>query len=207
MKPKKPPKTLGIFIDGSNFYHDLQRLGVKRIDYQKLLEYLAGPNGVFIQNWFFAGTPKPKKNDQPEKIKQKINDFTGFKKYLETLGFEVVTRNVKHIYNKSTGEYVGPKCDLDPEIKDTIKEIVEQQVGIPEKIYFLSGDSDFEDSVKLLQKACRTCWVTGKKIALETKVIVVSSWESLSYELRNQANGIIDLRHIVKRINQSEDRN
>ncbi len=153
-----------VYIDGANVFYAQKKMGWV-LDWAKIKNYLT-KNYSITEWWYYQGV---KENDE------KMGKYL---KYLDKIGFRVITKPVKKIkigkqnlfqQQENYGEIY--KCNFDVEI--TADMIFDRQ-HIDLYILF-SGDSDFDYVVKRLRDV-------GKKI------IVYSSRKVLSWELKLAVN-------------------
>ena len=167
-------EKIALFIDGENMFH-VQKENKWFIDYEKVKRYYMA-NRQSGGAYFFAATASYTK---PEIVEGQRR----FHDMLINIGYRVITKEVKIIKNKNTGEIVKIKGNLDVEIvfcmltrKDDYDTLV-----------LLGGDSDLERAIGYLID-------NGKKI------IIASNKGSTSRELRNICNEFVDLKEIRNEI-------
>jgi uncharacterized LabA/DUF88 family protein len=160
---------LGIFVDAENIFY-AQKQDLKWfIDWKKLLDHLSEGHQVVDRQFF---TIKPKFNDP-----RKYENRRKFVQFLMHIGFSVREKEPKFI---STGNgTILQKSNIDIEI---VMAILASQKNWDE-IVFVGGDSDFAPLLQHLKDSGKT-------------VIVVSTKETGSFEVRNVANKYIDLENL-----------
>jgi uncharacterized LabA/DUF88 family protein len=129
-----------VFVDGSNLFY-LQRDKINnRIDLEKLLGFIAG-YGDIVDAYYYAG-----QDMQNEENKQQ-----GFFDKLPHIGYSVVTKPVKSIYDQVTGN-THKKANLDVEIVlDMFNTIDNYDMAV-----LISGDGDFVRPLELLKAKGKT---------------------------------------------------
>lgn len=158
-----------VYIDGANIFYTQRKLGWS-FDWKKIKDCLK--EQYFISEFrYYVG------------IKKDDVKMSGYLKYLDAIGFIVITKPIKvikisndHPMRKLYNYSEIYKSNFDVEI--TTDMIFDRQ-NIDEYILF-SGDSDFEYLVKRLKGV-------GKK------VIIYSSRKTLSWELKLAASKYIYL--------------
>jgi uncharacterized LabA/DUF88 family protein len=135
---RKP--RIAVFVDGSNLFY-LQRDKINnRIDLGKLLAYISG-HGEIVDAYYYTG-----QDMQNEENKQQ-----GFIDKLPHLGYSVVTKPVKSIYDPTTGN-THKKANLDVEIVlDMFNTIDNYDMAV-----LISGDGDFVRPLELLKAKGKT---------------------------------------------------
>jgi uncharacterized LabA/DUF88 family protein len=158
---------VAVFLDGANFFF-MQKDRLKWFaDPKKILAYVSR-FGDIIAAYYYVG------QETPPEAKDKA--------YLDALvkmGFSLVTKPVKTIYDQDTGNE-KKKANLDIEIVlDMFSTINNYDMAI-----LISGDGDFERPLQLLK-------ANGKSFK------VISTAGSVAYELRAVAGlNYIDFRDI-----------
>lgn len=172
----KPRTTIKVYIDGSNIFYSQKQLGWN-IDWTKMKKYLSEKWNV-AEFRYYAGVGEG--DEEMEK----------YLKYLGKTGFTPVTKPLKkikisakhpmhqlhdynHIYKSNFDVEMAVDMALD---KDNINEMI-----------LFSGDSDFEYLVKRLK-------------ALGKKVIIFSSRDTLSRELKKEASSYVFIESIKGKI-------
>lgn len=154
---------VSVFLDGANFFF-MQKDGLNWFaDPKKLLDYLEKTYGDIGDAFYYIGKDAP-----PDSRQQ------GFLDALPEMGFSVVTKQIKTIYDTKTGT-TKQKANLDIEIVlDMFNTIDSYDLAI-----LVSGDGDFDRALQLLK-------ARGKKF------VVVSTKGFIATELRATAG-----RHYV----------
>src|SRR3989344_2919591 len=159
-----------ILIDGSNFYYSTVKRG-KKIDFQKLIEELAGDRELVRAYYYVA----------PLNIEENEDKYWSHQRFLDKLrqipGFEVVLCTLKKI--KSCGKYVYVVKGDDVKMSNTL--IMGAVDNLYDTAIVVSGDEDFIDSIKIVRERY------GKKV--ENAYFSRSS----SLNLRNSCDSIINL--------------
>jgi uncharacterized LabA/DUF88 family protein len=164
---------IAVFVDGSNlFYLTRHRLGWD-IDYEKLLQFIS-QWGDIADAYFYNGI-NPSRETGPQ-----------FFDYLCNVGFSVITKNTKEIFDERSGKF-KIKANLDIEIVlDMFNTIDNYDLAV-----LISGDSDFERSLQQLK-------ARGKRFK------IMSSNGFMSRELRQIAGmHYIDISEIRDQIERS----
>jgi len=166
-----------VYVDGANVFY-MQKKDIKfDIDWKKMKEYLQKEWDV-VEVLYYLG------------IKEKDANRSSYLKYLDHLGFKVITKPLKvikidhehplHQLHKYTEIY---KCNFDVEITT---DILLDRVNIDEVILF-SGDSDFDYLVQKLKNA-------GKGVT------IFSSRKMLSWELKMTSRKYVFLEDIKEKV-------
>ena len=147
---------ISVFVDGANFFFMQKDLGWF-VDLKKLLEYIAR-KGQIVDASYYVGM------DIVPEVKQQ-----GFLDALPFMGFSVVTKPIKTIYDPVSGTQ-KKKANLDIEIVlDMFNTIDNYDMAV-----LVSGDGDFERVLQLLK-------VRGKQF------FVIATDKFMARELRNVA--------------------
>lgn len=166
---------VSVFVDGANFFF-MQKDGLGWFaDPKKLLNYIESTYGEISDAFYYIG------KDAPPDARQK-----GFLDALPAMGFSVVSKQIKTIYDAKTGS-TKKKANLDIEIVlDMFNTIDSYDVAI-----LVSGDGDFDRALQLLK-------ARGKKSA------VISTTGFIASELRATAGRhYVDLKDIESEIRKS----
>jgi len=161
MKLKISRKAV-VYIDWANVY-GWQSTLKRRVDTAKLYKKLESYRKVKSIKFFFGREPESKESE----------------KFLDTIksqGYELISKDVKHIVVKQIGDEVITmrKCDFDIEISMNVYEDLDKGF---ETFIFFSGDGDFLPIYEYLIKR-------GKQ------VIVVYQTGHLGKEISNIESGI-----------------
>ncbi len=148
---------ISIFIDGANYFF-MQRNGLKWwIDAEKLLNYFKDI-GTIVDATYYVGIGTPPDTQQQ-----------AFQNRLIDIGYAIENKNIKEIFDDTTGE-TKKKANLDIEIVlDMFNTIDHYDMAI-----LVSGDGDFERPLKLLK-------ARGKKFK------VISTRGFIAHELKMAA--------------------
>lgn len=145
---KAPPtakkKKIAIFIDAANILYSQQTLGWE-IDYKKFLSFFKKGFQLVCAN-FYSG--KISKNARQNKF---------FKK-MESLGYKVITKEVKWIRDKN-GKILKGKGNLDIELAIDLT----QSIDLYDTLILASGDSDFEPAVSFARQKGKTVFVVSSR--------------------------------------------
>lgn len=157
-----------VIIDWANVYGWQRTLGL-RIDAKKIFRYFNSYKKVERQCFYFG-------KDENEKS-------LTFLENIDKIGYEVHTKPVKYIYDKTLHRLIR-KCDFDLEITiDVLEDINKFKTFI-----FLSGDGDFAELyLRLLNK--------------RKQVVVVYSHGSLGREIwdMRQMIYLLDIQKVVNK--------
>lgn len=127
-----------IFIDGANLFFTQRHLGWQ-IDFSRLMNYFTYRYHVASVR-YYVPSPDPPSEDQ-----------SAFNRVLLTHGFEIISKPVKKIVNKETGEVVM-KGNLDIEL--AVDAMLTE--SLYDQFILFSGDSDFMPLLKALQLKGKT---------------------------------------------------
>ncbi|OHA14683.1 MAG: hypothetical protein A2909_03255 [Candidatus Tagabacteria bacterium RIFCSPLOWO2_01_FULL_39_11] len=117
---------LGLYINGANLFYAGKRNGFM-IDYKKLHAWVSKESDIVVAK-YFIGQP----SWEPAKSLNKT-----FNKYLEKIGYTIVTKPLKKL--KTKDGIVKNKCNFDVEMHDEIIHDLDKL----DMVYLVSGDSDF----------------------------------------------------------------
>lgn len=136
---------VSVFIDGANFFF-MQKDGLGWFaDPKKLLDFIEAKYGTISDAFYYIG------KDAPPDARQQ-----GFLDALPEMGFSVVSKQIKTIYDAKTGT-TKKKANLDIEIVlDMFNTIDSYDIAV-----LVSGDGDFDRALQLL-KARGKRFVKGK---------------------------------------------
>jgi len=174
----KNPERISIFIDGSNLYHGLKVIGIKRIDFDDFTKLLA--EGRDIRRIFYYTAEMDKDFDEQRFIKHQ-----NFIRKLSLIPkFKVVFCTFKKIIEKDR--------KVRYEVKgDDVQLANDMLVGAYENFYdtaiLVSGDEDFKPVVRTVRKL-------GKKV--ENIFFRGGS----SSRLRKTCNSSKNIRFILEKI-------
>ena len=150
---------VAVFVDGANFFF-LQRDGLGWFaDPRKILTYLAR-YGEVVDAYYYIG-----QQTQSDPRQQ------GYLDALPSMGYTVVTKPIKNIYDAQSGGY-RRKANLDIEIVVDMFNTIDQY----DMAILISGDGDFERALQLLR-------YRGKR------VMVFSTEGYIAREIRNVVGG------------------
>lgn len=149
---------VSVFVDGANFFF-MQRDGLKWFaDPKKMLEYIENRYGEIADAFYYIG------QDAPPDARQQA-----FLSALPEMGFSVVTKQIKTIYDSKTGT-IRKKANLDIEIVlDMFNTIESYDLAV-----LVSGDGDFDRALQYLK-------ARGKR------TVVISTENFIATELRATA--------------------
>lgn len=172
IKAQKKKKRVAIFIDAANIFYSTRTLGWK-LDYEKFLSFW-GKQGKISGAYFYTAVISTNK----KQLK--------FFKALKSIGFDVITREVKIIHDRKNRKMVQ-KGNFDVKMAiDIVLKANEFDIAV-----LASGDSDFEPVVDYLRK-------------LQKKVIVVSSRGHVARELIKRANEYLPLEKIKEEVKKDD---
>lgn len=165
-----------VYIDGSNVFYTQKKLGWS-LDWVKVKEYLDQENDI-LEYRYYTG------------LKSTDTKMPNFLKYLDAIGFYTFTKPLKKIkvskhetsYLISKTGYIY-KANFDVEMT---ADILLDKSNI-DRIILFSGDSDFNYLIKKLRDRGQD-------------VIVVSSKETVSWELKLAASKVIYFEKIREQI-------
>ena len=166
---------VSVFVDGANFFF-MQKEGLNWFaDPKKLLDHIEATYGEITDAFYYIG------KDAPPDARQQA-----FLSALPNMGFSVVTKQIKTIYDAKSGT-TKKKANLDIEIVlDMFNTIDMYDMAI-----LVSGDGDFERALQLLK-------ARGKK------AVVMSTTGFIASELRATAGrhyvDLADLESKIKRV-------
>lgn len=163
---------VSVFVDGANFFF-MQKEGLGWFaDPKKLLDYIETQYGDISDAFYYIG------KDAPPDARQQ-----GFLDALPGMGYSIVTKQIKTIYDAKTGT-TKKKANLDIEIVlDMFNTIDSYDLAI-----LVSGDGDFDRALQLLK-------ARGKKS------VVISTTGFIASELRATAGRhYIDLASLESQI-------
>lgn len=175
---KKIKEKISIFIDGSNLYHSLKKIGTIKINFQKLIDKLV--NGRQLISVFYYNTPlditkNPKRYWKQQKFFDELRKLSLFKVVLCKL------RKYKKINKTFAYEVKGDDVHL------TVDLISGAYENTYDTAIIVSGDEDFVPALKKVQGL-------GKKI--ENAYFIASA----SSALKHSSNSSICINYIIKEI-------
>ncbi len=127
-----------LFIDGANLFYTQRHLGWQ-IDFSRLMLYFSNRYTV-VSARYYVPSPDPPSEDQ-----------VAFNRVLITHGFEIISKPVKKIVNRDTGEIIM-KGNLDIELAVDAM-LTEHQFEV---FVLFSGDSDFLPLIMAMQMKGKT---------------------------------------------------
>ena len=172
-------KRVCVFIDGSNLYHSLKNLRIKRIDFQKLLQLLI-KDKMLISTFYYNASLDI--NIDPDTYWEQQKFFDELRKIPD---FNVILCKLRKHKRKNDGGYVF-------DVKgDDVHLAVDLVSGAYEDLYdtaiIVSGDEDFVPAIKKSQKL-------GKKI------INAYFKSSSSTSLKETCNDSIYMNDLIKHL-------
>lgn len=127
--------SVSVFLDGANFFF-MQRDGLGWfVDTRKLLSYIGTNFGDISDAFYYIG------QDSPPPARQK-----GYLDALAQMGYSVVTKPIKSIYDTKTGA-IKRKANLDIEIVLDMFNTIDRY----DRAVLISGDGDFERALQQLR--------------------------------------------------------
>ena len=170
-------ERIAVFIDGSNLYHSLKKIGVK-IDFEKLVNSLVLDRELVYANYYTTELD----------LEDNKKGYWKHKKFLEELKkiskMKIVLCTLKKIKQKDGSYSYFIKGDDAKLIHDFLVGAYEDEY---DKAIIVSGDEDFEPMIKTAQRK-------GKKIG---NAYFRSSSSSV---LRNSCNFSICLNNHIKNL-------
>lgn len=163
-------KKVAVFLDGANCFYTQKKLGWK-IDAEKLLTY-CGNFGEIVEASYYTGVCGD--NNQ--------------KKYLDKLaylGYSLVTKPVKTMYDQMTGQ-TTQKANMDIEIVLDMFSMVDRY----DMAILISGDGDFERALQQLKSKGKEAKV------ISTRGCVASE---LVYAVGVNYIDLVDIRNDIER--------
>jgi len=173
-------ERISIFIDGSNFYHNIKKLlkENERINYQKLIQALVKDRRL-INSFYYVASLDPKVNFEKY---QKHEDFLNVLRQIPK--FNVVLCSLKKI--KIDDEFIYLVKG------DDVKMAHDMLMGAVDDLYdvaiIVSGDEDFHPLIKTIKERY--------KKTVENAYIRSSS----SYKLRKACNPSLNISKILSKI-------
>lgn len=165
-------RKIAIFIDAANIFYSTRTLGWK-LDYEKFLNYWK-KNGKITGAYFYTAII----SSRAKQLK--------FYSALRSIGYEVITRELKIIKDKKN-KIIVHKGNFDVKLAiDIVLKAKEFNIAV-----LASGDSDFEPVVDYLRK-------------LHKKVIVVSSRGHIARELIKSASIYLPLEKIKEEVKKDD---
>lgn len=165
---RKPKRRISIFIDAANVFYSQRTLNW-RVDYDKFLKYWQKHGNVKGAYFYTAVVSKNEKQLK-------------FFKKLGKIGYQVIAREVKVIYDKRHGKTIH-KGNFDVKVAiDLVLKAKEFDTAV-----LASGDSDFAPAIDHLRSEKKT-------------VIVVSARGHVAKELVKSANQYLPLEKIKSEV-------
>ncbi len=162
-------KRVMIFIDGSNFYHNLkQGFHKTQIDFSKLINKLTGPNRELVRTYYYNAPVDRKVNEEEYKKQQKF--FEAIKKIDS---FEV---KLGRLQSKQDGSKVEKGTDVNIAV-DMLTKGYKDQYDVA---VLISGDADLVQVVQVI-----------KDLAKHVELVVVPGQRC--YHLRDVADRVITI--------------
>ena len=124
-------KRVAVFLDGANFYFTQKKMGWT-VDTERLLEHCK-QYGDLVEALYYTGAPM-------DSSQKKFHDMLAY------LGYALVTKPVKTIYDHCSGQSLQ-KANLDVEIVLDMFNMIDRY----DMAILISGDGDFERAVQLLK--------------------------------------------------------
>lgn len=174
---KKQQNDVYVFIDASNVW-ETQKAKGKFFDFEKLKKYIIKEFNAKSTRFFYY-TAYPKNGTRDYDLDGKHRFFTFLKK---GLGFEVRKKELKRIITVNEhGQLIKEKGNMDVEITiDVMYHLSKYNIAL-----LFSGDSDFLSLLSYVKKN-------------DKKIIIFSSENNISSELRTGGNKYIDLLSDIK---------
>lgn len=168
-----------VFIDSSNIFHALKRIGFK-IDYYKLVKELVG-NRTLVRPYYYGSTVP-----SPQSLAQKTFKVTQekFHRALRNEGFEVITRPIKTIT-----EDMWVEKGVDMALATDM--LIGAHNDLFDTLILVSGDNDY---LPVLVEVRRR----GKRVE------VAAFEHTISQEMKQIADRYVALDAIRNRIQQLE---
>lgn len=167
-----------IFIDGSNLYHSLKKLGINKIDFQKLLQLLV--KDKLLISTFYYNAPLDISIDKKKYWEQQ----KFFNKLKKIPNFNIVFCKLRK-HERKNGNYIF-------DVKgDDVHLAIDLVSGAYENLYdiaiIISGDEDFVPAIKKVQKL-------GKRI------INAYFKSSSSASLKKTCDNFIYMNDLIKKL-------
>ncbi|MDD3085291.1 MAG: NYN domain-containing protein [Candidatus ainarchaeum sp.] len=174
---KKQQNNVYVFIDASNIW-ETQKAKGKFLDFEKLKKYIIKEFNVNLIKFFYY-TAYPKNGTREYNLDGKHHFFTFLKK---GLGFEVRKKELKRItIINEQGQSIKEKGNMDVEITmDAMYHLNKYNIAL-----LFSGDSDFLSLLSHIKNNNK-------------KIVIFSSENNISSELRTGGSKYIDLLNDVK---------
>ncbi|MFH1270095.1 MAG: NYN domain-containing protein [Nanoarchaeota archaeon] len=171
-------ERVAIFIDGSNLYHSLKDLGIRKIDFKKILGFLT-KDKLLISTFYYNAPLDISMNQDKYWEQQKF--FNELKKIPD---FNVVLCKLRK-HKRKDGSYIF-------DVKgDDVHLAVDLVSGAYENLYdtamIVSGDEDFVPAIKKAQKLGR------KRINAYFK-------SSSSASLKKTCNGFVYMNDLIREL-------
>lgn len=166
-------QRVALFVDGANMFY-AQRDNGWFIDFRSVYQYFTD-NREKAAAYYFTATPHAA---DPERVK----NYRRFRTALQSIGFNVVDKEVKVISNPTAG-VVKVKGNLDIEL---VFRMLTEHSAYDEAV-LMGGDSDYVPIISHLRALGKTITVVGRR-------------DSVSNDLINVANKFIDLNSLRGRI-------
>jgi uncharacterized LabA/DUF88 family protein len=140
LEKKEQRNRVAVFVDGSNLFHLQKNILNSFIDLEKLLEFI-GQYGDIVDAYYYTG----------QDLQNEDNKQHGFLDKLPHMGFSVVTKSLKSMYDDTTGKTVK-KANMDVElVLDMFNTIDNYDMAV-----LISGDGDFVRALELLRAKGKT---------------------------------------------------
>ena len=142
---EKKSFRVGVFIDGSNLFWAQRillnnpELASWKLDHTKLKAHLDNKYSPTFYKYFSTEDVNPTNDTFRERAQREA----GFRHYLTKLGYEMITKPLKYIFDHRTGT-TKTKGDMDIEIVQSINKSLDDI----DMICLVAGDSDYMVAVK-----------------------------------------------------------
>ena len=169
-------KKIAVFLDGANCFYTQRKMGWN-IDAEKLLDYCKG-YGDIVEAVYYTGKDVSTESNQH--------------KYLDKLayiGYSLVTKPVKTIYDQTTGKSVQ-KANLDVEIVLDMFNMIDRY----DMAILISGDGDFERALQLLKSRGKEIKVISTRGAVATELVHTAGINYIDF---------LSIRETIERNHQS----
>lgn len=167
-------QRVGLFVDGANMFY-AQRENGWHIDW-RLVYHFFFDNKEKAAAYYFTATP-------PAGDSEKVKRYRGFRTALQSIGYNVVDKEVRVIKDPTSDVPVKVKGNLDIELVFRLL----TELNNYEEIVLMGCDSDYIPIVSHLRACGKTVTVVGRK-------------GMISNDLINVANKFQDLENLRTRI-------
>lgn len=172
-------KRVAVFLDGSNYFYTQKKMGWQ-IDVEKLLNYCKG-YGEVVEAVYYTGKDTSSCNAQNKYLNK-----------LAYIGYSLVTKPVKTIYDHDTGKSIQ-KANLDVEIAVDMYNMIDRY----DMAILISGDGDFERALQLIKSRGKEIKVLSTRGVVATELVHIAGVNYIDFQ---------DIKETIKR-GEAHDRN